>query len=655
MRFLVDTWRRIGARLYLALGFAVFLTLVSSAVGVYYFERSGDLNFQVRSESVPVLEASWTATRESERLRAVGLKLLSDPESGFENDQSDSVTESLGRLEDALSVVSGVSQLSADAQGVQDAAHGLAVVIDELAVNRDALLEANAVALNLRGQVDSLRAGSGPSEAMLSVLERMLVAEDAGALEGLWDEFVALAASGAEPAVESLVEDRSGIFATRGQQLALRVRAREMVGDFDTSSQVLEEAASALLAGARSESAVVLESSARAFDEGRILLAAVSLASVIVATLAAWLWVGNGVVRRLSRLSERMRGMASGDLETPVPEVSRDEIGELANALEVFRQQALEVQRLNLVERLYGELREANSELERMQVRLVAQEKLAALGELVSGVAHEISNPLNFVKNFSEGSLELYGELTEVLENYRDEMKEEDASLMDEITEDLADSLGRVQSNGERVLAIVERMRGLGVVGGEPEPGDLNSVLRTAASAACNVFQSQWEDFRVQPLFEFDSSLGPVPLVEQDLGQAVVNLVSNSCYAMRLKQVASGDGYEPLLTVSSRLADDVVEVRVWDNGTGITDDVIGHIFNPFFSTREGALGAGLGLPIAADVARRAGGDLTVSTVVGEYAEFTLSLPASASRGACRRGERLTEGQEVQDSQLPFGS
>ena len=295
----------------------------------------------------------------------------------------------------------------------------------------------------------------------------------------------------------------------------------------------------------------------------------------------------------------------------------------------MFRQQALEVQRLNLVERLYGELREANSELERMQDRLVAQEKLAALGELVSGVAHEISNPLNFVKNFSEGSLELYGELSEVLDNYRDDMSQDDAALLDDITEDLTDSLSRVQSNGERVLAIVERMRGLGVVGGEPEPTDLNPVLQTAAEASCNVFQAQWEDFKVQPVFDFDASLGAVPLVEQDFGQAVVNLVSNACYAMRLKQNSLDDGYEPILRISSRLAGDMAEVRVWDNGTGIADDVIGHIFNPFFSTRDGALGAGLGLPIAADVARRAGGDLSVNTAQGEYAEFTLSLPVEA--------------------------
>ena len=629
MGFLVDTWRRIGARLYLALGIAVFLTLVSSAVGVYYFERSGDLNFQVRNESMPVLEASWTVIREAERLRVLGLELASDPESGLGRVQTDSATESLGRLENALSVVSGVSALSADAQGVQDVAYGLVAVIDELALNRAAVLDANAVAADLRDQVDRLRVGSGTSIAILSVLERMLLAEDAGTLEGLWDEFAAVAASDVDPAAESLVGDSDGIFAIRGQQLALRARARELVGDFEGSSMTLEDATSGLLAGARSESAAALESSVRAFDEGRILLAAVSVVSVVVATLAAWLWVGNGVVRRLSRLSERMRAMAAGDLETPIPEVSRDEIGELANALEVFRQQALEVQRLNLVERLYGELREANSELERMQDRLVAQEKLAALGELVSGVAHEISNPLNFVKNFSEGSLELYSELSEILDNYRDDMSQGDAALLDDITEDLTDSLSRVQSNGERVLAIVERMRGLGVVGGEPEPTELNTVLQTASEAACNVFQSQWEDFRVQPVFDFDSTLSAVPLVEQDFGQAVVNLVSNSCYAMRLKQNSLDDGFEPKLVVSSRLVGNMVEVRVRDNGTGISDDVIGHIFNPFFSTRDGALGAGLRLPIAADVARRAGGDLSVDTAQGEYAEFTLSLPVEA--------------------------
>ncbi len=303
-----------------------------------------------------------------------------------------------------------------------------------------------------------------------------------------------------------------------------------------------------------------------------------------------------------------MRAMATGDLETPVPEVGRDEIGELADALEVFRQQALEVQRLNLVERLYGELREANEELQRMQDRLVAQGKLAALGELVSGVAHEISNPLNFVKNFSEGSVELYSELAEMMKGYRDAMTEDDAASLDDISQELTECLDRVSTNGSRALAIVERMRGLGVVGGEPTLTDLNVALQTAAQTGCNTFQAEWEDFSVQPVFDLDASLERVPLIEPDFAQAVVNLVSNACYSMRLKKREMGDRYEPLLTASSRQVDDEVEVRIRDNGTGIADDMVDRIFNPFFSTREGAMGAGLGLPIAADVARRAGGD-----------------------------------------------
>ena len=276
------------------------------------------------------------------------------------------------------------------------------------------------------------------------------------------------------------------------------------------------------------------------------MLAAISLLSVAVATIAAWLLVGNGLVRPLTRLSERMRGMAGGDLVTPVPGVGRDEIGELADALEVFRQQALEVQHLNLVEKLYGELQEANAELQRMQDRLVAQEKLAALGELVSGVAHEISNPLNFVQNFAEVSVEMYTELTEVLESYEGSMSEEDRTAIHDLEEDLADSLNRIRTNGGRALAIVERMRGLGVVGGELTPVDLNSAVRAAVDAGTTAFLAQWPEFRLSVEYDLDPSVGEVEMVEHDFGEAVVNLVSNACYAMWLRQSEDAESeYQP--------------------------------------------------------------------------------------------------------------
>ena len=396
-----------------------------------------------------------------------------------------------------------------------------------------------------------------------------------------------------------------------------------LVAEFDQSSNALDDIVGLLVDGAGQYADANLASTVGSFDQGRVLLATICVISVVAATLTAWVWVGNGVLRRLSRVSDRMRSMAQGDLEAPVPEVGRDEIGELARALEVFRQHALEVQRLNLVERLYEELREANDELQTMQARLVAQEKLAALGELVSGVAHEISNPLNFVTNFSQGATELHGELTAMLDTYRDGMKSEDVALLDDITNEMSDSLGRVITNGGRALAIVERMQGLSVDTRPPRQANLNAELQDAAVSAC-------EGCDVAPAFDLDDNIGSMPIVVEEFRESVGNLVTNACYAMNLKKTELGDNYVPALSVSSRLVDDVVEIKVRDNGPGIADDLRDRIFDPFFTTQEGVMGAGLGLTIAADAARRAGGDLTVNTVYGDYAEFLMTVPVHES-------------------------
>lgn len=629
MGFLLDRWRRIGTRLYIALGIAVVLTLVSGAVGVFYFEQSGDLNFQVRSETVPALEASWTVARETERLRNVGLGLAAGSESGSRDLASGAVVASLERIDAALDVVSGVSELKPDAQAVSDAAYALADVIDSLSRSREALDSTNQVATDYRLILATARSNVGESEAALSVLRQVLEAENEADLQQLWAEFTRLHATGIDPAVASLGEGE-GVFYVRSLQLALTENIGDLTTSFEASSLELESAVSRLLEASRAHSAESLGLAVSSFDEGRTLLTGISVISVIVATLAAWLWVGNGMVRRLSRMSERMRDMAEGDLETPVPEVGQDEIGELANALEVFREQALEVQRLNLVEKLYEELRQTNEELKRAQARLIAQEKLAALGELVSGVAHEIRNPLNFVNNFSEGSLELYSELSEMLESYRGKMSEDDTALLDDITEEMTASLNRVLSNGGRALAIVERMRGLGVVGGEPVITELNSLVRDAVQSGISSFSAEEDGFTVGTAFDLDPDVGELSLVETDFGEAMLNLVRNACYAMQLREAAEPDGYEPVLAVSTRVVGDAAEISVRDNGTGIADGILGQIFNPFFSTRDGVSGAGLGLPIAADVARRLGGDLSVDTVHGEYTEFTMSLPLTVA-------------------------
>ena len=626
MRYLLDRWRGIGTRLYLALAFAVFLTLVSSGVGVYYFERSGDLNYEAEQQSVPVLEASWEAAREAERLQSLGLETISGTGAPSPEARKEAVSQSLGKLNGSLSQVGSVQDLFEGASRANDGSFALANVIDALADNRADIQEADEQAVRLRANMAAIPADTGKSGEGLRLLEQALQAGDSAELEGMLEEFRTLTASGLEQPIVDVGGGEDGVFSARRLQLALAVQREDLIALFGENSAALETATSTLLAQTQAYSTETLGQAVQSFDEGRVLLVVISIVSVIAATVAAWVWVGNAVVRRLSALSDRMRGMAGGDLETPVPEVGRDEIGQLADALEHFRQQALEVQRLNLVEQLYGELREANAELRRMQARLVAQEKLAALGELVSGVAHEISNPLNFVKNFSEGSLDLYKELSEMLDSYRDQLTDADASLLDELSGEITESLGRVSHNGGRALAIVERMRGLSTEGGTPVLTDLNAVLRQAAQQGCATFESEFDDFHVELHFDLDESLGVQMLPERDFGEAVINLVTNACFAMQSKRGELGEEYGPRIGVSSRLADEIVEVRVRDNGPGIEDDILGRIFNPFFSTREGALGAGLGLPIAADVARRMGGDLTVETAVGEYAEFTMHIP-----------------------------
>ena len=625
MSILLNKWRGIGTRLYVALGFAVVLTLISSAVGVYHFERSGDLNYRAESESVPALEASWAAAREAERLRALGLQLTTT--TGPEVQELRLSAEStMARLGDSLAVARSVPELDADALAVWDKANGLAFAIENLAVSRLTSRQAHDATASLRQATESIPDRVEPPADYLLLLDEMLRAEDGATLDALWEEDLN-ALNARAPLQPSLIAAAETVFSARHQQLALQLPDLERVAAVGSAGTLLEVSVSILLERASSHNAEAVGLTVLSFDQGRVWLAVISIVSVAAATLASWLWVGNAVVRRLSHLSERMRNMAGGDLETPVPEVGRDEIGQLAEALEHFRQQALEVQRLNLVEQLYGELREANVELQRMQARLVAQEKLVAVGELVSGVAHEMSNPLNFVKNFSEGSLELCGELKEMLDDYRDRMSEKDASLLDELTEEITGNLNRVASNGARALAIVERMRGLGLEGGDLVLIDLNASLRQAAQHALEAFRFQWEDFQTELVFDLDDSVGEQMVAVHYFGDAVSNLVSNACFAMRAKQLDLGPGYLPHLTVSSRVHGGMVEIRLRDNGTGIAEDIVDRIFNPFFTTSEGTSGSGLGLTLAADIARRHGGDLVVDTVFGEYAQFTMSLPA----------------------------
>ena len=378
--------------------------------------------------------------------------------------------------------------------------------------------------------------------------------------------------------------------------------------------------------------------STEAILTGRTLLLAISAISVGGALLIAWLFVGRVLLRRLQMLSDWMRRMAGGDLEARVEIGGRDEVADMAAALEVFRRHALEVQRLNLVEKLAEELQGKNDQLEstladlnRAQEQIVLREKLAALGELTAGVAHEIKNPLNFVKNFSEASEELLEELQEVLDEESEKLDEEQQDYIQEISGDLTGNLERIRTHGERANGIVQEMLRMGRGGGDQQPTDINHLLDEYARLAYHSARATDSDFQLDIQQDLDPAMGEISVVPQDLGRVFLNIVSNACDATDEKRRAtaaspSDEHYSPTLWIATRRGADHAEIRIRDNGDGIPPDTAEKIFNPFFTTKPTDRGTGLGLAITSDIVRQHGGTIRVDSAPGQFTEMIVELP-----------------------------
>ena len=381
------------------------------------------------------------------------------------------------------------------------------------------------------------------------------------------------------------------------------------------------------------------------------------------ALLIAWLFVGRVLLRRLQRLSARMVHMASGDLESEVTIDGKDEIAEMASALEVFRRHALEVQRLNLVEKLAEELQGKNEQLEivlddlqKAQNQIVMREKLAALGELTAGVAHEIRNPLNFVKNFSEASEELLEELKETLDESEDgALDEEQMSLIQEISDDLNDNLGRIRNHGNRANRIVESMLSMGRGTAGRQMTVLNDLVEEHARLAYHSARATDSDFQLDLRQELDPNMGEVEVVAQDVGRVFLNIVNNACYATDEKRraleenpVEGAERYFPTVQVTSLRKEETAVVTIRDNGTGMPQDVIDKIFNPFFTTKPTDQGTGLGLAISNDIIRSHGGSIQVESGDGEYTLFTIEIPLAAPTAALAEIQTDEDDDDLED-------
>jgi signal transduction histidine kinase len=431
--------------------------------------------------------------------------------------------------------------------------------------------------------------------------------------------------------------EEEGGFALVQSGLELAELQRESLALNRTIAIELVEEVDNLVSVANQHAEAATLSSDQSIRTGRQLLIVIGILSVTGALLIDWLFVWRVLLRRLAFLSNRMRRMAGGDLEEEVVVKGRDEVADMAAALEVFRRNALEVQRLNLVEHLAEELREKNDELEsalsdldKAQDQIVMREKLAALGELTAGVAHEIRNPLNFVKNFSEASAELLVELKEAVEDSGDWLTDDQKQYIEEISGDLTDNVERIRSHGERANRIVQDMLMMGRGGGEARPIVINDLVDEHASLAYHSARALDPDFQLTILRELDPDAGEVEAIPSDLGRVFLNMVSNACYAVdekRKQREAAGDrDYMPEVVLKTTRTDESVEVRIRDNGSGIPQEAIEKIFNPFFTTKPTDKGTGLGLAISNDIVRQHGGTISVTSEAGEFTEMLVNLP-----------------------------
>jgi signal transduction histidine kinase len=273
------------------------------------------------------------------------------------------------------------------------------------------------------------------------------------------------------------------------------------------------------------------------------------------------------------------------------------------------------------------ELAASLDELRAAQDRLVQTEKLASLGQLTAGIAHEIKNPLNFVNNFAVLSAELTDELNDALASAA--LPDETRGAVDELTGLLKDNLSKVAQHGKRADSIVRNMllhsrEG----GGEHRPADINALVEESLNLAYHGARAERPQFDVTLKRELDEGAGAAELFPQEITRVLLNLVANGFYAVAKRKSDNGAAdYEPVVTAATRDRGSHVEIRIRDNGTGIPAEVKEKMFNPFFTTKPAGEGTGLGLSMSHDiVVKQHGGTIEVDTRPGEFTEFTIRLP-----------------------------
>ncbi|MGA7304673.1 MAG: ATP-binding protein, partial [Rhodothermales bacterium] len=280
------------------------------------------------------------------------------------------------------------------------------------------------------------------------------------------------------------------------------------------------------------------------------------------------------------------------------------------------------------IERAHTELTATHESLKATQSQLIQSEKLASLGQLTSGIAHELKNPLNFVNNFADMNAELAEELrVELNMTLSDKGEEAKRDLMD-LVSGIKTNAVQIGKHGKRADAIVASMMAHAAAGGgERLEVAVNPFVEEYIRLAHNAFVTQNPDYKVNVVQDLGADVGSIRMAPQELGRALMNILSNGLEALHEYAEKAGDGYEPLLSVSTRRTGDAVEIRIADNGPGIPAEVQKKIFEPLFTTKPTGTGTGLGLSLSYDIVTQGhGGTLSVESEEGKGASFVVTLP-----------------------------
>jgi signal transduction histidine kinase len=268
------------------------------------------------------------------------------------------------------------------------------------------------------------------------------------------------------------------------------------------------------------------------------------------------------------------------------------------------------------------EIEKAYEELKSTQAQLIQREKMASLGELTAGIAHEIQNPLNFVNNFSEVNNELISELV-------DEVEKGNTEEVKAIATDIKQNLEKINHHGRRADAIVKGMlQHSRTSTGQKEPTDINILTDEYLRLSYHGLRAKDKSFNATLKTDYDKSIGNINIVPQEIGRVLLNLFNNAFYTVNEKKKLQPVDYEPTVSISTKKLNDKIEISVKDNGNGIPQNIVDKIFQPFFTTKPAGEGTGLGLSLSYDIIKAHEGELKVETKEGKGSEFIIQLPAA---------------------------